>query len=268
MCTSFVLYAEKTYIGMNFDISERPIMLQFKEEGQFLILQKEGNNFLPAFGTNRAGTFMNLLMVEPNEAGVYRRGKDYIHIIKIFDHLLGGQLDVDTLAILLHEKKVVNVPNLSVHSMIVMKDRHAWVIEPGRSTITLSPTGKNFLALTNFPLSDFVDQEYTAVAGGGAERYKICYQSLLENQHAFTLEQGFSILEKTAQTGGDFPTQFSMIIVPEDQVVYFSIKKDFSRRYVFSFADQLIRAGTGLTQPHQLILNPKGVLLSELEKLS
>jgi hypothetical protein len=72
MCTSFVLYSDKTYIGMNFDISDRPIKLSMRGTDQFLVFQKDGPSFFPAFGINRSGTFMNLLMVDPNEAGKYR----------------------------------------------------------------------------------------------------------------------------------------------------------------------------------------------------
>lgn len=60
MCTSFVLHADQTYIGMNFDIADRPISLSLKGLSLFLVQQKEGAQFLPAFGINRTGAFMNM----------------------------------------------------------------------------------------------------------------------------------------------------------------------------------------------------------------
>jgi hypothetical protein len=60
-----VVYSDKTYIGMNFDISDRPIALSLKNNDPFLVSQRDGTTFYPAFGLNRSGAFMNLLMVEP-----------------------------------------------------------------------------------------------------------------------------------------------------------------------------------------------------------
>jgi hypothetical protein len=266
MCTSFVLYSDKTYIGMNFDISDRPIKLSMRGTGQLLVSQKDGPSFLPAFGINRSGTFMNLLMVDPNEAGKYRRGKDCVHIIRVFDDVLAGQTSPVALGAYLRDKTVVNVPNTSVHSMVAGRDRCAYVIEPGRTNVSFDSVGGDFLVLTNFPLSDFVDRDYRDVTGGGADRYKTCYEMLSENKHAFNVDQGLAILEGTSQSAGDYPTQFSMLAVPEDGIVYFAIKREFSRRYAFSFADDTVRTGESFERQNHRVLDKKGVLLSELGK--
>jgi hypothetical protein len=94
MCTSFVVYREKTVIGMNFDISKRPIKMVLRDDNQLIILQKENEQFLPAFGLNKNGTFINLLSVDPNEEGKYRRGKNCVHIMKLFDDVLGVRIEL------------------------------------------------------------------------------------------------------------------------------------------------------------------------------
>ena len=166
MCTSFVLYAEKTYIGMNFDISDRPILLSLKGSDQLIVLQYDGAGFHHAFGINQSGTFMNMLMVEPQEAGKYRRGKDCIHVNRLFDEILGWKFDPASVDRLLMEKAIVNVPGISVHNMLAMASRQVWVIEPGRGVIPFGETGSDFMALTNFPLSDFIGRDYSQVTGG------------------------------------------------------------------------------------------------------
>jgi hypothetical protein len=264
MCTSFVLYADKTYIGMNFDISDRPIKLSMRGADQLLVFQKDGPRFYPAFGINKSGTFMNLLMVEANEAGKYRRGKNCVHIIRVFDDVLGGQTSPAGLGAYLRDKAVVNVPNISVHSMVAGGDRCAYVVEPGRTNIPFDGASADFLVLTNFPLSDFVDRDYRDVTGGGADRYKTCYRMLSESEHAFDVDQGFAILEKTSQAAGDYPTQFSMLGVPEDGIVHFSIRRAFSKRYTFSFVDNTARTEKGFQHQNHRVLDNKGVLLSEL----
>ena len=265
MCTSFVLYSDKTYIGMNLDISERPIALSLKGRDQFLVLQKEGPSFYPAFGLNRSGAFMNLLMVESNEAGKYRRGKDCVHIMRIFEGVLGGLIGPDALETLLREKTVVNVPSISVHSMVTGKDRYACIIEPGRTNIHLN-SSRSFLVLTNFPLSDFAESDYCAVEGAGADRHKTCYRMLLESQGAFRIDRGLAILEATAQVTGDWPTQFSMLAVPEDECLYFTLKRNYQKRYRFSFVDHVVQTDQGFARQQGHILDKKGTLLSELEQ--
>lgn len=266
MCTSFVLYSDKTYIGMNFDISDRPISLNLKGGDQFLVMQKDGPSFLPAFGINAKGTFMNLMMVDPTGAGQYRRGKDCVHIIRIFEDVLGGKIDPEGLNQLLLDKAIVNAPAISVHSMVAGKNREALVIEPGRGNIYLDPAGENFMALTNFPLSVFQGTAYSDVTGCGAERYKTCCRMMSENQNGFSEDIGFAILEKTSQSRGDFPTQFSMLAVPEDEVVYFMLKRDFRRRFAFSFGDHNIRTENGFEIQKNRLLDKKAILLSELEQ--
>jgi hypothetical protein len=209
---------------------------------------------------------MNLLMVDPTEAGQYRRGKNCVHIIKVFEDVLSGHINPEALNRFLQATTIVNVPNLSVHSMIAGKNRHALAIEPGRKNIYLDTGGGNFVVLTNFPLSDFVGRDYSEVAGCGADRYHICYSMLSGSQHTFNVNLGFSILEKTAQSTGDFPTQFSMLAVPEDNVIHFVIQRNFNERLAFSFADNTIQPGDDFKCRNMRLLDKKGILLSELEQ--
>lgn len=251
---------------MNFDISGRPIALSLKGTDQVLVLQKDGPNSHPAFGLNGSGAFMNLLMVAPSEAGKYRRGKNCVHILKIFDGILSGQISADSLETLSHESTIVNVPSISVHSLVVGDDRSACVIEPGRPITHMASSGRDFLTLTNFPLAGFANQDYRNVTGAGADRYKTCYRMLSKSERSFSVNRGFAILEETAQSTGDFPTQFSMLAVPEDGCFYFTVKRDFHKRFKFSFVDHIIRTDEGFARQPNHVLDKKGILLSELEQ--
>jgi hypothetical protein len=264
MCTSFVFYAEKTYIGMNFDISDRAIKLGLRGDDQLIVFQQENSRFLPAIGINDNGTFVNLLMVDPIDAGVYRRGKNCVHIIRLFDGILGKQLDLADLGEYLQDKTVVNVPQISVHSMIAGRGRRACVVEPGRSNILLEDVGEDFMVLTNFPLSDFVRRDYREVDGVGSDRYIACYSMLAESKNLFNVERGFSILETVSQSGGDFPTQLSLVALVEDGVVNFTIKREFKRQYVFSFKDKTVRTSAGFESSNQWVLGRSGLPLSDL----
>ncbi len=103
------------------------------------------------------------------------------------------------------------------------------------------------------------------MTGVGADRYKTCYQMLLRYKRAFSITRGFSTLKATAQATGDYPTQFSMLAIPEDAVVYFALKRDFAKRYVFSFRDHCIRLEQG-RERNSWKLDNKGLPLSDFER--
>jgi len=262
MCTSFVKFTDKTYIGMNFDISDRPIQFKMAYRQALLISQDDGTGFKASFGINRAGAFMNLQLVDSIPSAVYKRSSSNIHIFKIFEAVLNNQVTPDTLSVMIGEKHLVNVPNLSVHSLITGPGRGACIIEPGRTRQPITRGDHDFLTLTNFPLADENGALTGVVRGDGAERYQACSAHL--SGSSFSVEQGFAALASAAQTAGDWPTQISMIAVPEDERVYFSLKQMFNRRLAFSFADRAICTDRGYAREKQTAISPNGVLLSEL----
>jgi hypothetical protein len=243
MCTSFVVYSDQTFIGMNFDGPPKPIKLVLQGDTQLLILQQENGQFLPAFGINHNGTFMNVLSVDSNEEGKYRRGKNCVHIMKLFE----------------------DVPNYSMHSMIAGKNRSTYIVEPGRNNIDFESTDRNFMVLTNFPLSENLNKNYTEVAGPGSDRYTKAFEMLSQNTDTFDKQLGFSILKETMQHAGGYPTQFSIVCMPEENVVYFALRGDFNKLFEFSFTDKQIRTYTGFTEKTSYSLSKKGMLLTDLE---
>jgi len=261
MCTSFVLYeGDKTFTGMNFDISDRPIKLALKGSEQLIVYQQEGGRFLPAFGFTASGTSMNLLMVEANEAGQYRRGKGCVHIIRLFDEVLDSKVALADLDAYLADKTVVNVPGISVHSLVAGVDRQAIVVEPGRGNIPFDRASQDFMLLTNFPLVDFVGRDVGEVRGAGAERYRTGYNMLCGRRQPFTVDQGMAILQETAQPAGNYPTQLSMLAAPDEGIIHFWVQRDFSRRYTFHFVDWTVR----VREEPERAVTKKGLLLSEL----
>lgn len=264
MCTSFVVHSKQTFIGMNFDISDRPIKMLF--DGQkVIILQQEQDQFYPALGMNHQGTFMNLLEVNPVEAGKYRRGKNCVHMMRLFDLVLGEEVPLTMLEGFLESKSIVNVPNYSVHSMIAGLNHQAFVVEPGRMNLSLSTKDQEFMVLTNFPLSDYMNVPYTQVQGYGSDRYKTAYDRISRQKEDFDFEKGLSILQETAQFEGDYPTQLSFIFIPEDGKIFFTLQKDFQKVFRYSFVDQLIQTQTGFIHENSTTLTKRGMLLSELQ---
>ncbi|MFE6073371.1 hypothetical protein ACFVQB_02715 [Paenibacillus sp. NPDC057886] len=268
MCTSFAVHLDKTFIGMNFDISRRPIKIVLIGEDQLLVLQNDDGQFYPAFGLNSSGTFMNLLMVDPIEEGKYRRGKNCVHIMKLFDEILSGRIELSQLSEYLTNNVIVNVPSHSVHSLIAGRNRKTYIVEPGRKNIDINSSDRDFVVLTNFPVSDNFDNEYKNVEGPGNDRYIKAYEVITNNKEAFNIATGLNLLKDTAQQSGDYPTQFSLIFVPEESKVHFTLNGDFTKIFEFSFINKQIQSIEGFTSNNSLKLTKKGILLSELEDWS
>ncbi|ULO05086.1 hypothetical protein H1230_18395 [Paenibacillus sp. 19GGS1-52] len=267
MCTSFVVHADKTVIGMNFDISRRPIKIALLGDDQLLVLQNDNGQFYPAFGMNGRGTFMNLLMVDPIEAGNYRRGKNCIHIMKLFDEVLSGQMELAQLPDYLDSNAIVNVPNQSVHSMIAGRNRETYIVEPGRKHLEMdsNSSNKDFMVLTNFPLSEYISSENRLVNGPGEDRYIKACDMITDHKETFNLQSGFDVLQETVQHSGDYPTQCSMVFIPDESKVSFTLNGNFTKVYEFSFITKRIQSVEGFTSNQSLTLSKKGVLLTELE---
>ncbi|MBD2868262.1 hypothetical protein [Paenibacillus arenilitoris] len=265
MCTSFAVHRDRTFIGMNFDISDRPIKLALRGEDQLLVLQGENGNDYPAFGMNGRGTFMNLQMVDPKKEGLYRRGKNCVHMMRLFEDVLSGRLEPTALQSYLDGKTITNVPGYSVHSLIAGKGRHSVVVEPGRGSVEPDEAGRDFVVLTNFSLSNRKDRTFTDVQGAGSDRYTKAYESLSAHKESFTTERGFALLQETVQREGEYPTQLSLVFIPEEGTVYFALRADFTKIYSFSFETNQIRTAKGFASPKQLALTKKGVSVSELQ---
>ncbi len=265
MCTSFVVHSDTTLIGMNFDISTRPIKFVLKDDDQLLILQKDNGQFLPAFGMNSSGTFMNLIMVNPTEEGKYRRGKNCVHIMKLLDVVLSNRVELSQLKDFLEDNTIVNVPNYSVHSMISGRDRKTFVVEPGRENIDMDSIDRDFVVLTNFSLKDKMVQADTHVSGDGHDRYRKAYDTLIRNTESFDVETGFALLQETVQHHGDYPTQLSVMFIPDEHKVYFTLNGEFEKVFAFSFANKQISTSKGFANDSSSVLSKKGILLSELE---
>ncbi|WP_332556781.1 linear amide C-N hydrolase [Clostridium sp.] len=264
MCTSFMINSPKTIIGMNYDGTDE-IKIMLKEDNQFLILLKVHGQFFHSFGINKSGIFMNTLMVTPNEQGKYRRGKNVIHMMKFFEHVMGETVKFQDLEGFLQTNTIVNVPNFNVHSMIVGKSGDTYIVEPGISNFHNSLFSDGPVVLTNFPMCHSICENYKEAKGTGEERYKKAYSMILEKNEAFSIEDGFAVLKETMQLHGEYPTRFSMVSILEDEEIYFATNGDFSKVFKFTFEDKKIITHMGFEKSNSSILSKKGILVAELE---
>ncbi|WP_110514430.1 hypothetical protein [Herpetosiphon llansteffanensis] len=248
MCTSFAINQPQALVAMNFDLGPRPIALSMPNPAQLLILQAEQGQWLPAIGLTSTGRFMNLQMLPATAAGAYRRGKDVLHIMKVFEQFLTGTIDVAAL----QSQQIVNVPNHSVHSLLRDEHGQIGILEPGQTGLVQH---EHSLIQTNFsnstPAASLSQQP-------SADRYLRC-QQLLNQQQQPDVDRAFTILAATQQHTGDFPTQLALVFEPKQQTVWLAQPSQLSQRWRFTFDDQQLVVGDKAYQ-----LGKKRLLLSSI----
>ncbi len=228
MCTSFTWRKDSVLVAMNFDSNNTPFSLSIKDPKQFVILV----GGTPCFGVNNSGLFINHLMVDSNGNGLYKRGKNVVHTIKLITDVLSGKLAQESISVFLSEKEIVNVPDNSCHNLIVDKNGNAWVVEPGRGIIHSPADESSFYLMTNFSLIDW--RTSGKLEGSGVDRYKIAGDLLSKASHLDVI-QAFEILEATKQSEGEWLTAFSMVYSQKENTVYYCYNGEYKNIQKFAF---------------------------------
>jgi hypothetical protein len=213
---------------MNFDNNGESFSLALKDPKQFIV------NIVgaPSFGVNSTGAFINHLSVDSNGKGIYKRGKNVVHTIRMITDVLSGKLEQDDIPAFLDEKEIVNVPGYSCHSMVVDKNGNVWIVEPGRGVIHSPADESPYCLMTNFSLLDF--KASGNIAGSGTDRY-IAADNLLRGTESMDVEKAFAILERVKQSESEWSTAFSMVYSQKESSVYYCRNGDFNHveRYAF-----------------------------------
>ncbi|MEJ2207920.1 MAG: SUMF1/EgtB/PvdO family nonheme iron enzyme [Anaerolineae bacterium] len=268
-CTSFAVYSDETFYGMNFDYPDTEIKFSIYPSGDRKVFQMEfyeGDGFSATVGMNSAGLFSSCQMLFPEAPERASPGPDDVYPWQVYRRALFDFESVQEVSGFIADKKVVHWSR-TLHDLFADPYGNAMVVEAGEEENVVTTIENDFIVMTNFPNGDFVGQGYETVQGVGADRYKIAYENISEHMVDFDVERGLETLEK-AVSSGDFPTQASMVFEPERGQVYIALKKDFGRIWRVSIADQTIETYSGFSQAGKMDLDSGGVMASDLEKAS
>jgi formylglycine-generating enzyme required for sulfatase activity len=268
-CTSFAVYSDETFYGMNFDYPDTEVKFSIYPSGDRKVFQMEfyeGDGFSATAGMNSAGLFSSCQMLFPEAPETTAPGPNDVYPWQVYRQALFDFERVEEVIEFLADKRVVHWSR-TLHDLFADPSGNAMVVEAGEEENVITRIEDDLLMMTNFPNGDFVGQGYETVEGVGAERYKIAYENISEHMADFDVERGLETLEK-AVSSGDFPTQASMVFEPERGQVYIALKKDFGRIWRVSIADQTIETYSGFRQAKKMDLDSSGILASDLEKAS
>jgi hypothetical protein len=267
-CTSFAIYADETFYGMNFDYPDVELRFTIRPSGDINVFQMEfsqGNDFSATVGMNSAGLFSSCQMLYPETPAATSPGPNDLYPWQVYDEALFNFENVAEVTEFIGDKRVVPWA-VTLHDLFADVHGDAMVVEAGGKENVITRIEGDFIVMTNFPNGEFAGQSYQAVEGVGADRYKIAYENLSDHIDTFDVDLGLETLEK-AILSGEFSTQASMVFDPERGQVYIALKRDFSKIWRVSIADGTIETFSGFGQARKVALDASGVLASDLERL-
>ena len=228
MCTSFIYRKSAVLIGMNFDNDGKDFKVSVKPVGKFQVSVSVQNTFYPSIGVNREGMFVNDMMVDPCEAGKYKRQTEKRWVTtSLVKYVMEEAAGMDDVHSLLQRVEIVNAPNASTHPMIVDRHGNSCVVEPGRKNLISRQRDSDWVILTNFPLSVYTEVAPAQVSGSGSDRYLAARQRLASLSGPVTVAQAFKVLDAVKQDGPEWTTELSLVYDGVRRALYYCLDRKF-----------------------------------------
>jgi len=272
-CTSFAVYSNNIYYGMNFDYPE--------VEMRFLITQNDVNKFFhlqfysngywsSTVGMNSNGFFSSCQMLYPEVSNWHNPSDDEITIGQLFYNSL---LSFDSTNTIINyfdtsDTKVIHSYGITLHDLFADKYGDAITLEVGDPDPLITEQENNFIIMTNFPNSEFVGQPYTNVQGVGADRYIAAYEYINDNIDDFDYTDGIEALHQTIQATGGYRTQCSFLFNPVDLEIYIVLKRNFDNIWRVDLENETIETFMGFDFYRIMDIGDNGILVSELEDIT
>lgn len=230
MCTSFAVYSQKPIYGMNFDFPDVKIKVEIETAASgevfYLCFQWNGRYHRVA-GVNQAGLFAAAqILVAPFEIEP-QPGESSITPYGLFSRALKNGRRIGDVLEILGTRRLAYTTLRKGHQLYADISGNTCVVEPGPESNRIYALRKSHTVLTN---NLFERQQVRAAATMqrlGVDRYLIAQQVIDAHALNFTITDGFELLRKTLLTSGRYTTQCSIVVVPRENIVYLSLKKDF-----------------------------------------
>jgi hypothetical protein len=272
-CTSFAVYSDMPWYGMNFDYySTTPFLVSIVQEdgiGLFFMAYLSGNRYVPTVGINEAGLFASTQLLYHNETIVdIDPGDDSLYMYQLFVDSLVGLDQVSQVREIAATRQIVDAyPYRPTHNLFADPTGEAIVVEAigGKTTVTEVEDG--FLIMTNFPNGRFAGKSCDEVKGIGADRYITAHDAISQAKDSFGLQEALAVLHDTAQPHSAMcPTLCSLVFDPSGRYVYVVIYQDFERIWRVSLEEEIIETYSGFSEHVSLPLGQDAISSSELIK--
>lgn len=265
-CTSFAVYGNNVFYGMNFDYFLVPLKFFIDTHGSiktfhlaFNVKYRGMDIFAKTGGMNSNGLFGACQGLLPFIETPSSTGKDEV-FIALFYESFASLNKVQEVEHLLGSKRLLNLPGLSNHNFYADTSGNAMIIEPGEDENHIAKIEGNFMVMTNFPLRELKNKTYKEAKGFGSDRYKIAYEYLKNNSDNFSVDKGFELLRKTINKDPGFATSCSMVFDPGKNEIFIAIAGDFNKIWKVSLEESSIETFSGFNTAIKKPLNSNGLL--------
>lgn len=270
-CTSFAVYFDTIFYGMNFDYPDK-YKLKFvietsndKNIFHFGYISEDGT-FIPISGMNNKGFYSANQILMPKEQGVRFSEKKHneIYTWQLHRYALSHFTRIEDIRHYLKSNKVVHMPSISLHNIVADISGNALVIEAGKDKNKLTEIQGKYIVMTNFPNHEFKNKPFEAAEGEGAERFKRAHRKIVKQKGKFTVDYCFEILEEAINSEPTNPTLCSMVFYPQNKEIYIAFNKDFNTIWKTSLINKTIETFKGFKSRKIHTVTSNGILAEDL----
>jgi hypothetical protein len=247
-CTSFAVYSDEIWYGMNFDYANIEMQFSINTVGNKKVFRAQFGSGGYIAGMNDSGLFTNYQMLYyNNERPIFDNTTNTIGLGPLNEYSLNNLSSAAQVTEYIGTKKLV--PSFGQDLQILFADNtgNAFIAEPFGPVNGIVPVEDEFIVMTNLPHYDFIGIDYTSVYGVGSDRFQTAYEYIRDHKTDFIFNDGIEVLRQTAQTTGDYPTQISLLFDPVKMEVYFCLNQNYSRVWKVSISNGTIETYSGFS---------------------
>jgi hypothetical protein len=263
-CTSFAVYSEETWYGMNFDYPDTPIKLLIRTQSDKKVFRAEFGTGAYIAGININGLFTNYQLLYYDHGDPVFAITNTLSFGVLNDHSMGYLSTVSEVTGYIGDRLLIPSWDLNLHTLFADKTGNAIVAEPFGAVNGITNVQNGFLVMTNFPNYEFIGADYETVYGAGSERYISAFAYIQDHIDDFRYEDGLETLNRTIQPGGEYPTQISLLFDPLHLEIYFCLYRDFSHIWKVSFENGTLETYSGFSGHIIHTLDESGIWASGL----
>jgi len=273
-CTSFAVFSDHVFYGMNFDFATFAIKFLIITNGNmktfhmaFKRTYGDVDFFANTVGMNTNGLFASCQEQFPHEETTLEFNDGDMYIFQLHD-IINDLDSVDDIIKITDKTKIINVPGLNLHNLFADTTGNAIVAESRQDGNAVTRMQGKFMVMTNFANYSLDGKTYTEAKGEGADRYKISHEYILNSIHDFTIENGFELLKNACNHDPKYPTRCSMVFDPQKNNVYIALNRDYSKILKLSIENGFIEPWKGYKNDHlkSVFVGHEGLLVSDLIK--
>ncbi len=273
-CTSFAVYSNQVYYGMNFDFTNLPIKFLISVNGDIrtfhLAFERaigEMKFFVNTAGMNNKGLFSSCQELHPENTKPPEKTDINIFTFELYEAVANSQ-SAKEIKRIGQKLPIIDMPGITLHNLFADKTGEAFVTEPGDSNTVFTEIKGDFIVMTNFPNHALVGKTYTAAKGKGADRYISCYEYLQQHTADFSIDKGFQLLSMCCNKNPQYPTICSMVFDPQKSQVYIVMERNFSKILKLSIQNGTIEPFKGYEKNYLLSLpsDTAGILVEDLKR--